>query len=224
MLGYEWDFSALGPYWPAFGRGVLVTVELALLSSVAGTLAGIPLGVLLRGPTALVVPLRVVVDALRATPNLVLIFFVYYFPAGAMFGVEGFSPFVAATLALTVSQAAYTADLVRAAVGAVPEEQVLGLRALGLQRIDVIRYGVVPSVVRQVLPGHAALWIGNFKLSSLASVIGVQDVVFVAKVAMSQSFRSLEAWIVVGAVYVAVVLPLTYALHVVESSRWLNRA
>ena len=222
-MGYHWDFSGLNPYWGAFLRGLGVTAALGVLSSALGTLAGIPLAFALRTTRIISGPLTAFLDAVRAVPNLVLIFFFYYFPYEAVLGVRSPSPFVAVLVALIAAQAAYSADLFRVALDGVPALQVEGLRAMGFSPSQVLRFAVLPSVVRHALPGHVALWIGNLKLSSLASVVGVEDVVFVAKVAMSQSFRSLESWLVVAASYVVIVLPFTYLLRSLESSAWINR-
>nr|VFK23292.1 MAG: polar amino acid transport system permease protein [Candidatus Kentron sp. MB]VFK28415.1 MAG: polar amino acid transport system permease protein [Candidatus Kentron sp. MB]VFK74245.1 MAG: polar amino acid transport system permease protein [Candidatus Kentron sp. MB] len=222
-MAYELDFSGLAPYWPAFIRGTIVTVELAVYSSVLGTMAGIPLAALarLKGFAGIVV--LWLIDILRAIPNLVLMFFFFYFPYREIFGGTGLSPFTSAMIGLVVAQAAYSADLIRAAIDQIPRAQSLGLRALGYKEYQIWMDLSVPSVVRQTLVPHVALWIGNLKLSSLASVLGVEDVVFVAKVAMSQSFRSLEAWLVVAAVFVVLVLPVTFLLRRIERSAFIRR-
>jgi polar amino acid transport system permease protein len=210
-------------YLPAFRRGLIVSLALAFGSSVIGTLAGIPLAGLLRLSKAIALPLAVLIDALRAIPNLVLIFFFYYFPYRELLGIEPASPFASALLALIVAQAAYSADLFRAALDQVPRHHKDGLRALGFTEAQVWRYAVLPSLVRQTLPVQVAFWIGNLKLSSLASVIGVEDVVFVAKIGMSQNFRSLESWLFVAGLYTALVLPAAYALRYLEQSAWIKR-
>ncbi len=222
-MNYQWDFGGLLPYTRAFAWGVVVTIELTLLSSAIGTLCGVPLAVALRGSPLVARPLAFLIDVIRAVPTLVLIFFFYYFPYRDVLGVSPPSGFAAVLLTLVVAQACYTADLIRATIDQVPRAQVLGVEGIGFKPHQVVWYVVVPSVVRQALPGHIALWIGNLKLSSLASVIGVPDAVFVAKIAMSQSFRSLEAWTVVAAIYAALVLPLTYGLRALERSNWIKR-
>lgn len=222
-MGYSWDFSGVLHFLPAFGNAVLVTLALTLLSSVIGTLMGLPLVVLLRCPLLIRAPFVFVVDALRAIPNLVLIFFFYYFPYRELIGIEPFSPFLSALAALVVAQAAYSADAFRSALDQASRSQILAVRAIGYKERHVIWFVIIPSLVRQTLPIHIALWIGNLKLSSLASVIGVEDVVFVAKVSMTQSYRSLEAWIFVAAIYVLLVLPATYGLRFLERSSWIAR-
>lgn len=167
-------------------------------------------------------PLAIIVDIIRAIPNLVLILFLYFFPYREL-GFVAPSAFWCAAWALIAAQAAYSAELFRSAIDQVPRNQVLGLSALGFRPVQVARYATLPSVVRQTLPAHLALWIGNLKLSSLASVIAVEDVVYVARVAMSQNFRSLESWLVVAGIYIVLVLPVSAIARSLEKSAWIRR-
>jgi polar amino acid transport system permease protein len=221
-VGYDWDFSAFWPYAWAFVRGLLVTVELSVLASVAGTVLGILLGPALRvrGISWWLVSLN---DILRAVPLLVLIFLFYYFPYRPMLGIDPPSPFVASFLALTLAQTVFTADLVRAAIDGVSQQAILGARALGLRESTIWWHIVLPDVMRQIAPAMVAFYIGNVKLSSLASVIGCQEIVFTARVAMGQTYRSLEAWLIVAAIYIILVLPSAWAARRLERSEWLKR-
>ncbi len=223
MGSYNWDFGALRGYETAFVRGAAVTVALGGLASIIGTAFAVPVALLLRRPPPVSVPIALVVDAIRAIPNLVLILAVYYFPYEALLGVSPPSPWTASLLGLSIAQIAYSADLIRAAIDGVPSNQLQAIRGLGFRDWQVARLVIFPSVVRQALPAHMALWIGNVKLSSLASTIGVEETVFVARVAMSQTFRSLEAWVVVAAIYVAIVTPLTMLQRRIERSVWIRR-
>ena len=222
-MNYDWDFSGVLHFMPAYKRAVIVTINLAVLSSVLGTLLGVPLAVPLRWRRLVSLPLLFVIDIFRAIPNLVLIFFFYYFPYKELLGIQPVTPFTAALTALIVAQAAYSADVFRAAIDRVPQEQVLGLRALGFPERSIIWHVVVPHVTRQTLPTQVAFWIGNLKLSSLAYVIGVGEVVYVAKTGMAQNFRSLEAWLAVALIYIILVLPCAYILRMLEHSKWIRR-
>ncbi len=222
-MGYDLEFNWVWYYLPAFERALMVTIELTILSSLIGTLLGVPVAFLLRQSPFIRIPAWAFVDVTRAIPNLVLIFFFYYFPYDAVFGIRPLSAFASALLALIVAQAAYSADVIRAAIDQVPRNQILGLRSLGFKEYQVARHIVIPSVVKQTLPVHVAFWIGNLKLTTLASVIGVEDVVFVAKVSMAQSYRAIEAWMFVALIFIVLVLPSTYGLRWLERSAWIRR-
>ena len=115
-MNYQWDFGGLLPYTRAFAWGVVVTIELTLLSSAIGSLCGVPLAVALRGSPLVARPLAFLIDVIRAVPTLVLIFFFYYFPYLDVFGISPPSGFTAVLLTLVIAQACYTADLIRAAI------------------------------------------------------------------------------------------------------------
>jgi len=221
-MNYDWDFSVLTPYLPALARGTWVTIELSVISSLLGTLLGVVLGIVyrLKPLDRVLLPIN---DILRAIPLLVLIFFIYYFPYTDIFGIPAPSAFVCAVTALTVAMAVYTADIVRAAVDGVSQGSIMGARSLGLQEKEIWRYIVLPDIFRQIIPSLMAFFIGNVRLSSLASVIGCEDVVFVARQAISQRFRSLEAWTIVALIYIVLVLPLSWAARRLENSKWLKR-
>ena len=220
-MEYDWNFFIFWSYWPAFLRAALVTLELAFFSSLLGTILGFAFSFVLRaqifGPL-----FRALNDAFRAVPILVLMFFFYYFPYQSV-GVPPPSAYFAALFALTLAQLNFTADIVRSAIDGVSPATVEGAKALGFKERTIWLKIKLPDIVRQILPTLMAFFIGNVKLSSLASVIGTEEVVFVAQTAVGQTFRSLEAWIIVAAIYIILVLPMTFAASRVERSNWMKR-
>lgn len=221
-MGYDWDFGILVPYTGAIIRGLGVSLQLAVFSTVLGTVAGFWFAFLLdwkflgRFLTGLN-------DALRAVPLLVLIFFFYYFPYNQVLGLPAPSAFFAALAALSLAQLNFTAEIVRTAIAAVPAYKIDTARALGMKENRIWWQVVFPDVVRQSLPTQIAFFIGNVKLSSLASVIGTEEVVYVARIAVGQTFRSLEAWVVVAVVYITLVTPFVILGRRVEQSKWMQR-
>jgi len=221
-MHYDWNFKIFLPYTHAFMRGLAVTLELSIVSSLVGTVIGFVLGILFRIKwiARILIPIN---DIVRAVPMLVLMFFFYYFPYQELFPwMKPLSAFGSAMMALTVAQAAFTAEIVRAAVDGVSQKLILGGRALGLRESTIWQYIIIPDVMRQIMPSLIAFYIGNIKLSSIASVIGAEDVVFVAREAASNTFRSLEVWVIVALIYALLVLPLSYLSRKFERSAWLT--
>ena len=221
-MHYDWDFSVLAPYKAALLRGTLISVEVAFLTSLIGTVVGIAFGAAFDYLPAKKVVLAVN-DAFRSIPQLVLILFVYYFPYKEALGITPPDAIWCAVAALSFVQAVFTADLVIAAKHTVAPGPIMAARALGVPESVIWRQIALPDIFRKILPSLIAFWIGNLKLSSLASVIGVADVVYVAKVAIGQQFRTLEAWVVVAAIYIVLVTPCTVLARYVEESAWLKR-
>lgn len=218
-MNYDWNFSRLIPYWEAFLTGTVTTITLTLVIIVIGTALGVVCGILLRRRDARLV-FYPVVDVIRAVPPLVLILFMYYLLTEQVIGttVEGY--WVCA-IALGLNLAAFTADLVRAAIDNVPRSAIEAGLALGMSRRQLMRHVIFPHVFREVLPGMTILYIGMLKLSSLASIINVRDVVYTAQTVIADVQRSLEAWSVVAIIYVLLVVPATYAARRVEI--WAGR-
>jgi His/Glu/Gln/Arg/opine family amino acid ABC transporter permease subunit len=223
-MGYHFDFGGIVAYLPAFRSGIWITLQLTFYSCVFGTVLGLPVAALLTFPhPAVRAVLVLAVDTIRAVPDLVLFFFFFYFPYREVFGIEPLRPFISAVLAMTTILTMYCGDLFREAARQAPRSQALGLRGIGFSSLQVFRYATLPAVVRHALPSLVAFWIGILKMSSLASAIGVNDTVFVAKIGMAQSYRSLEAWITVALVYVVLVLPPVYGMRILQGRPWMQR-
>jgi His/Glu/Gln/Arg/opine family amino acid ABC transporter permease subunit len=222
VFDYDWNFSMLVPFAGAYYRATIVTLALSVLSFGIGSALGAVLGVIGR-PIPGARLLFFLNDCIRAVPVLVLIFLVYFFPSRELLGVEPLSPFWASVVAFSISQAAYTADIVRVAIDQVPKNLLLAGHAVGLEKKDLWRFVVLPDVVRQIAPAQLAFFIGIVRLSSVASVIGCQDVVFVGRIISAQTFRSIEPWLLVTAVYVLLVVPFTVMARELEQSKWLKR-
>ena len=197
----------------ALVRGAGVTLFITVVSSLAGTLLGTMLWSVSRGGIGLL--MRPICDVLRIVPNLVIIFLVYYFPY-VHFSLTPLSPLWSATLGLTIAQAAYTFDVVRTSWALIPAAQIDGMRSVGACRRTLVRTVYLPNLFRLSWAPHVALWIGNLKLSSLASVIGAPDLAYVARVTAANTFRLFEAWIAISIIYVILFLPLIFIGRRVE--------
>ncbi len=156
-----------------------------------------------------------VIDVLRALPPLVLILFMYYLLTAQVVGVT-VSAFWVCTIALSLNLAAFTAELVRSAIVNVPAAAVDAGRALGMSERQLARHITFPHVVREILPAMSVLYIGMLKLTSLASVINVREIVYTGQTVIADVSRSLESWAVVAGIYIVLVLPATHAARAIE--------
>jgi ABC-type amino acid transport system permease subunit len=220
-MHYDWDFRLFFPYRNAFLSAVWISLKLTFYVSFFGTIIGFAIGLLLT-----VARLKILIflnDFIRSIPPLVVILFVYYVPYSQLFNISPPNSFLCALIGLMLIQIAFTADLVRGAVANVSHTPILAARAVAIPEHTIWLYVIWPDIIRQILPSLVAFFIGNLKLSSLASVIGVQDVVYVARAAAGQQFRSLEAWIIVTAIYAVLLTPMTIGFRLIERANWLKR-
>lgn len=223
MSHYDWDFWVLWKHLPALLSGMLVTLSLTLITIVVGTLVGTALALALsqRRMAWLRISMAAIVELLRALPLLVLLVWLYYFlPAWFGFGLTAFET---AALALSLNLAAFVADLLRAAIRAVPTSQVEAGLAVGLTPRQVAQLIVLPEAFRASLPGLVALYITMFKMSTLASVIAVAELLHVGNTIITNSYRALEVYTGIAVLYLLVLVPASIAARRLERSRFFLR-
>ena len=159
---------------PLLFRGLGVTVLLGAASIALGFIAGLAVALLrLYGPRPFRRLARSYVDLFRSIPLLVLLVLVYY--ALPFLGIR-LSSFAAATTALSLVACAYTAEILRAGIEAVPKGQSEAAAALGLGFAASMRYVVLPQALRVVTPPLTSNCINVLKDTALASVVAIVTV------------------------------------------------
>ena len=222
-VSLDLDFRAVLVFAPALLQGVLTTLLLTGLTVAIGTPLGVTLGVLLRSRSRLVrLPLLFAVDIIRSLPVLILILWVYYV-LPIVLDLPSLSSFALAAIALTTNLTAFVADVVRGAIAGVPRGLIDAGYASGLTRLSVLRHVTLPLVVRELLPTLALLWIDMLKLSSLASVISVYELVHTADRIRSETFRAIEVFTVIAVIYLAIVMPFSILIRRLEGTTLKRR-
>lgn len=195
--------------------GVGTTVELTAVAFAIGAVLGLPLALMRRGDW---LPLRlaavVVVEVIRAVPPLVWLFIVYY-SVGS--GAIQLSTFEAAVIGLGLISAAHLSEIYRAGLESVAPGQWEAARALSLPTLLMYRKVVLPQAVALVVPPAATFAIGLLKDSAVASVIGAQDITFLAVQETQQTLNGLGNFAIAGLLYIALSVPVAivarYAAH-----------
>ncbi|WP_417804385.1 ABC transporter permease [Thalassospira lucentensis] len=202
---------------------VPLTVSLVAVSLACGLLLAISLTASrILGPTPLAWLVRAYVFVFRGTPLLVQIFLIYYglsqFEAvrDSIFWGLLRDPFWCASLALMLNTAAYTTEIIRGGVQAVPPGQVEAARACGMSNLTLVRRIVAPIALRQALPVYGSEVILMIKATSLASVITILEVTGVAHKIISASYRSVEVFMCAGAIYLALNFLVTRLVSAIE--------
>jgi polar amino acid transport system permease protein len=212
---YEISWDVVVAYGPALARGVLLTIQLAGLSVLLGMALGVATVLVRRSRPA---PLRWIargyVEAIRNTPLLIQLYFVYQ--GLPRIGVR-LDSFLAAVLALALYCGAYVSEILRAGIEAVDWGQFEAGRAHGLSELQLFRYVVAPQALRISLPALGSQCISMLKLSSLASVIGAVEFTYVVNDAVALTYRSFELYAVAGLIYLVMTLFTATLLRVLES-------
>jgi len=143
----------------------------------------------------------------RATPTLLQLLFIWdALPQlWKVFAGSWFTPFLAAFVALALNEAAYMAEIIRAGLLSVDPGQELAGRALGMTRRQVLRRVVVPQAVRVVIPPTGNEFITLLKLTSLASVISVHELLTAANELASVRFQFAEVYLAALVYYLVMV-------------------
>jgi polar amino acid transport system permease protein len=168
--------NALAKWLPALLQSLTLTVVLALVALVIATLAGVVCGlVLLHGPRPARTLIRGYVDIMRGVPILVLLY-AFFFGSSA-FG-SGLDPMMAAVAALSVFATAHVTEIVRGGIGSLAPTTGEAAQSIGLTATQRFRLVTVPLVLPRVVPPWTNTAIEIVKATSLASLIGVQDLIF----------------------------------------------
>ncbi len=194
--------------------GLTITLEISL--------AGFIIGFFL---SALMTPIRIFgdrftssiitsyVEALRGTPLLVQIFFVYF---GLPYIGINFDPITAGILTLGLNSAAYQAEILRGSINAIPVEQYYSAQSLGMRRFHIYRYIILPQAVRYAIPALMNELVTLIKESSLVSVIGVAELTRKGEYIVATTFRAFEVYLLVALVYFIVCYGLVKVSKIIE--------
>lgn len=158
---------------------------------------------------------RIYVELVRAVPILVLILWVYYgLPqmTGLTIGV-----FWAGVIALALSDSAFEAEIFRAGIQSIAKGQFEAAHSISLTYRDTMRYVILPQAIRRILPALGNQLVYMLKMSSLVSVIGMQELTRKANELVVSEYRPLEIYSVLVLEYLALILIVSAGVH------WLER-
>jgi polar amino acid transport system permease protein len=208
-MDYTWDFDVVVRNFPILLRGVVVTIELWVLAFPLGLGLGfvVSLG-RISGKSWINGPAIGFVEVFRNTPVLVqLIWFYYAFPI--ILGQQ-LAPFSAALLGLTLNTAAYCAEIFRGGILSIARGQWEGARALGMTYATTMRRVILPQVGKHMLPAFTNRGIELAKVTSLASILTVHELMYQGRLLSSTYYRPLEILSVVALVYFVLIYPGSY--------------
>jgi polar amino acid transport system permease protein len=220
-VDYVFQFGAVWRELDALLLGAWLTVRLSALAMVLGLVVGVAGALATASRWRVVRALaRAYVEAIRNTPFLVQVLFVYLgLPS---LGLR-LRPDQAALLAMVINLGAYATEIVRAGVKAVHAGQLEAGTALGLTPWQLFRCVVWLPALRAVFPALGSQFILIMLASSVVSVISAEELTAVADTIVARNFRSFEVYLVVTGLYLAMCLAFqaTFAaVHRALFARW----
>jgi polar amino acid transport system permease protein len=216
MIETFFNLQIIAAAWPILWQGLLSTIGLSLLVIPLGFVGGLVLAVLstVRNPWVRW-PLMAWVDFFRAFPPLVLLIFLY---AALPFAGLELGAFGCVAIGFFLNTGSYYGEILRAGIESVPKGQIEAARSTGLTRLQTMLWIVLPQAVRNVLPDLLSNTLEVVKLTSIASVVALPELLFQARQAQSVTYNPTP--IVAAAIaYFVLLWPLVRIL-----SRLENRA
>jgi glutamine transport system permease protein len=214
----NFSFRTIVEYLPMFGEGFLATLWLSLVSFAGALAVGIlTCAMILQRSRLLHVPAKVFIDAIRATPLLVQLYFLYF--GLPRLGVV-LPELVVGIVALSLNSGAYIAEIIRAGILSIPRGQVEAGVSSGMTYVQRMRLVVLPQAFRVTIPPLLGQAIVLVKDSALLSLISVSELTRAGQLLASDRFMPAEGFLTTAACY----LLLYYGLKGLAalSERWLG--
>lgn len=205
-MSYQFQFQELLPYTDRFARGVWLTVQLTVVSTVLGLALGIAGAAARRyGGRLLRSVVGTYVELVRNTPFIVQLFFIFF--GLPNLGVK-LSAGEAAVIAMVVNLGAYSTEIIRAGLQAIPKGQIEAGQSLGMSGVQIFRYVIIRPALGKIWPALSSQCVIVMLGSSVVSQISAEELTFAANFIQSRNFRSFEVYAVTTLLYLALALGL----------------
>ncbi|KAM9861875.1 amino acid ABC transporter permease [Leucobacter sp. BZR 635] len=222
------DFEAIGRYTLGLIPYVPVTLALAVVATLLGTVLGLGIALIKIGRVPVLSQLTaIIVSYLRGTPPLVqLLLNVNAVPIAILYINHAFgtnwdalalSPFLVAALTFALTEAAYSSETIRAALNSVDKKEIEAAQALGMTPWQALRRITIPTASVVAFPTLVNHFIGMLKQSSLAFVVSVVEVTAYAKILGGRDYRYFEAYLATAIIYWALTVIVEQVARVIEA-------
>jgi polar amino acid transport system permease protein len=221
-MTYNWHLYVIWDYRWVFLRGAWITAQLTFFALLLGVFVGLPLG-LMRGSkyAALRGIATPIVEFFRSTPSLVQLFWIYY-ALPILIGVR-LEAMVAVVLGLGFHTAAYIAEIFRAGIASIDRGQFLAAKSIGMSYAQAMRRIILPQAIRRMVPPFINELANLIKLTTLASVLAVYELLHEANDLISQTFRPFEIYTALALAFVVIIYPMIWFSRRLELF-WTRRA
>lgn len=197
------DLSILMQYWPILLRGFELTIFCWVLGTVFSLILGLIIALAQRyGPRPLRWLIQAYIEVIRGTPFLVQLFVLYY--GGPLLGLR-LDALPAGILGLSVYGSPYFAEIFRSGFLAVSVGQLEAARAIGMSELSIIRRILLPLSLISALPALVNFAIILTKETVILSIITVPELMYQVQRMSTETFRYLEANVVLALFFWALV-------------------
>jgi len=213
--GYIFNWSILWRFAPQFFDGVIVALEIFLLSTLLALVISIIIvAARVSSPRILSSMAFIYIELMRNSPSLVKMYFLYF--GLPYFGVF-LSPFWAAVIALALHNASYMAEILRGGFLVVPNGEIEAAKSTGMSRFQIMLYIVGPQTFYNSLPGLGNNLTEIMKDTSLTGALSVEEIFFTTTKLISATQRSFEFLALAALTYLILTSTTSAALRYLES-------
>ncbi len=196
--------------------GLWMTFQISIITIVSGSLLGAAIGLLRTlGFRPLSATLGLYIHALRGTPFLVHLYVIYFMLPATKIPWLQLEAFPAAVIALSLYTSTYVAEIVRAAIQAVPRGQTEAARSVGMTGAQCMWYVVLPQALKLMIPPMGGVYVIIIKGTSIVSVIGITELVRAGEHAAQRHPR--ELMVIYG---MTALMYFAYCYPVLRIARW----
>ena len=209
------DFAAVLVDWPLLLRGAAFTLGLTAIATLLGLALGIACArARTHGGAALRAVAATYVELIRNTPFIVQLFFIFFgLPAAGLKLDES----TAAFLAMTINLGAYSTEIIRAGIEAVPKGHIEAGVSLAMTKWEVLRHIILKQAFQKVYPALSSQIIIVMLGSAVVSQISAQDLTYAANLVASRNFRNFEVYLLVALTYLLLAMLMRALLRGVGS-------
>jgi len=205
-MSYVFNFRDIWAQQDFLLDGIGITLLLSSVTIAAGFVLGaIVASMRVYGGATIRAVSAAYVEIIRNTPLIVQLFIVFFGLPGLGVRLDAMT---ASLIALTINLGAYTAEIVRAGLEAIPRAQIEAGHSLGLSGLQVFRHVVMFPALKIIYPALTSQFVLMMLATSIVSQISAPDLFHVASIIQSRTFRDFEIYLVVAFIYLALALAL----------------
>ena len=200
------NFTLILQSLPFLWSGFLLTLALSAVSIVGSTALGLVVAALRTSRIPLIRGLaRTYVEIFRGSPIPITLLFVYF--GAALYLGYSVNLFVAAAVGLSIYHSAFVAEIIRSGIEAVPAGQHEAAQILGLTPMQTFSWVVLPQTVKIALPPLVGQYISLIKDTSIASIIGLVELMKVGQSIVDRTSDPVSIYLIVAVCYFIVCYP-----------------
>lgn len=198
-----------------FITGIQTTLVLSFVSLIIGTILGTGISLIRLSDNKILRGIATAyIEIVRGTPMMVQLSIILY-GSHIVFGLD-IGSFLAAIIAVSLNSAAYVAEIIRSGIQSIEKGQREASRSLGMSKNQTMRHVILPQAINNILPALGNEFITLVKETSVASTIGVTEIMFGGQKVQQASFQPFEPLIIIAIIYFTITFSLSKLVQLFE--------